>query len=195
MEGWLVLALIFWLITSISKKKKQAEQANKRRAEEGQAPSSPAAAAGRQAPKRTSAPRAPGAMPDAAFSDARPEQRGPAQAKASGRPAPAPRSARVKAAEGTTLTRPETRLTKPVATERHELEASQLTGHAHEETSMTGFADECEPAGKPKRASLTVQAETAASPVPRLTVDDLRRAVVLSEILGKPKALRRRTNG
>ena len=39
------------------------------------------------------------------------------------------------------------------------------------------------------------EAETAAAPVPRLTVDDLRRAVVLSEILGKPKALRRRTNG
>ena len=60
---------------------------------------------------------------------------------------------------------------------------------------MTGFAEECEPSGKPKRASLAVQAETAAAPVPRLTVDDLRRAVVLSEILGKPKALRRRTNG
>ena len=35
MEGWLIIALIFWIVGSISKKKKQAQQANRRRAEEG----------------------------------------------------------------------------------------------------------------------------------------------------------------
>ena len=56
MEGWLIIALIFWIVSSVSKKKKQAQQANRRRAEEGQAPSSPAA--GREQPKRAEAPRA-----------------------------------------------------------------------------------------------------------------------------------------
>ena len=53
MEGWLIIALIFWIVSSVSKKKKQAQQANRRRAEEGQAPSSPAA--GREQPKRAEA--------------------------------------------------------------------------------------------------------------------------------------------
>ncbi len=193
MEGWLIIALIFWIVSSVSKKKKQAQQANRRRAEEGQAPSSPAA--GREQPKRAEAPRARGGMPEAAFSDSRDPERAASREKASERPARPPRSNRVKAAEGTTLTSPETRLTKPVSTERHTLEASQLTGHAHEETSMTGFDEACEPAAKPKRAPLAAAAEEAPAAVPRLSVQDLRRAVVLSEILGKPRALRRRTNG
>ena len=193
MEGWLIIALIFWIVGSISKKKKQAQQANRRRAEEGEPPSSPAA--GREQPKRAEASRARGSMPEAAFSDSRDPERAPSREKAPERPARPPRSARVKAAEGTTLTSPETRLTKPVSSERHTLEASQLTGHAHEETSMTGFTEECEPSGKPKRAPLAAAAEVAPASAPRLTVEDLRRAVVLTEILGKPRALRRRTNG
>ena len=194
MEGWLIIALIFWIVSSVSKKKKQAQQANRRREEEGQIPSSPAA--GREQPKRAGAPRASGGMPEAAFPDSVPRTRGASPEKAPERPARPPRSTRVKAAEGTTLTSPETRLTKPAATERHALEASQLTGHAHEETSMTGFSEECEPSGKPKRESLTpVPKEAPAAAAPRLSVEDLRRAVVYSEILAKPKALRRRTNG
>ena len=96
--------------------------------------------------------------------------------------------------------------THPAQEHKHTVQPSFEPGaHAHEETSMTGFK-ECPPetkpaAKKPAPAAKPVPAPQpapvpAAAPAPAplfsfaFTKEDAVRAIVYSEILAKPKALR-----
>jgi len=83
------------------------------------------------------------------------------------------------------------RLETPVG-RRHALEASGITGHAHTESSMTGFSEPCPPAVQMPKRPLLYAEQTPVSAA-GLTFD--RQSVVkgflYGEILGKPKALRR----
>lgn len=87
----------------------------------------------------------------------------------------------------------ESRLTQIQATQRHTLEASSLTGHAHEESSISGTQEDCTVPNR--RMPITKAEETAApkptSPIPALNAETARLGILYGEILGKPKALRR----
>ena len=81
-------------------------------------------------------------------------------------------------------------------TTRHALESSALTGHAHEETSMSGAQPEC-PTDATRSAVRAADAPAGAlAPGRPLTlswnVPAVRAGFLYAEILGKPKALRRR---
>ena len=73
----------------------------------------------------------------------------------------------------------------------HVVEATSLGGHTHMETSITGVESCPEPHGTP----VTVQAQPAAAPATQagFTFDAtaMRNAIIYSEILAKPKALRK----
>jgi len=87
----------------------------------------------------------------------------------------------------------ESRLTQIQATQRHTLEASSLTGHAHEESSLSGVQEDC--ITPRKRASISQGTEESspriASSLPVFNADTARLGILYGEILGKPKALRR----
>jgi hypothetical protein len=72
---------------------------------------------------------------------------------------------------------------------RHTLEASSITGHAHTEAGMSGVQEACPPA---QRVTVSRKTSSKAGIAALMTdKDTLRQAVLYSEILGKPKALRR----
>ncbi len=76
----------------------------------------------------------------------------------------------------------------------HNVEASSISGHTHQETSLTGVQENCEPeprpvAVKPAAASKTSSPSKPSMPV--LNPGTIREGVILAEILGKPKALKR----
>lgn len=75
----------------------------------------------------------------------------------------------------------------------HTVKSTFEGGHAHEETSMTGFSD-CPPEKEAHGAEPRVAVQPAEAPetplVPVFTPADTVRAVIFSEILSKPKALR-----
>ena len=77
----------------------------------------------------------------------------------------------------------------------HNVEASSISGHTHEETSMTGIQENCEPApavsARKPIAKTAAPAPAARQPLPVLNPGNVREAVVLAEILGKPKSLKR----
>ena len=78
---------------------------------------------------------------------------------------------------------------------RHTLEASSLTGHSHVESSLTGLAADCPPESQLRRsAGATVAAcvDSGASIPFEWNASEVARGLILSEILGKPKALQRR---
>lgn len=88
------------------------------------------------------------------------------------------------------------RLSQIRETTRHALEASSLTGHAHEETSLSGDAAECpseakrgpvRPSDAPSTAFVPVRTSALSWNAPAV-----RAGFLYAEILGKPKALRRR---
>ena len=87
----------------------------------------------------------------------------------------------------------ESRLTQIQATQRHTLEASSLTGHAHEERSISGIQGDCTVPNR--RMPIAKTEETAvprpAAPIPALNAETARLGILYGEILGKPKALRR----
>lgn len=75
---------------------------------------------------------------------------------------------------------------------QHRLEASQLTGHAHEETSLTGVQEDCAPekpfVRKPRAEATQTAPANDASFV--WDADEVRNGLILSEILGKPRCMR-----
>lgn len=88
------------------------------------------------------------------------------------------------------------RLSQIRETTRHTLESSALTGHAHEETSLSGAQAEC-PTDATRGAVHAADAPARAlapgrPPVLSWTVPAVRAGFLYAEILGKPKALRRR---
>ena len=73
---------------------------------------------------------------------------------------------------------------------RHTLEASSVTGHAHTESSMSGEQEPCPPGMQGVPVSRKTSPKTGIAAL-MTDKDALRQAVLYSEILGKPKALRR----
>jgi hypothetical protein len=99
----------------------------------------------------------------------------------------------------------ESRLRKPLSSQltqlkdmasRHVVEATSISGHGHEETSLTGISQECQPSSAKSSAAVSsdVVAVPSVAPVPATaflwSTGDVRTGLVLSEILGRPKALR-----
>ncbi|MDO4543731.1 MAG: hypothetical protein Q4C01_04175 [Clostridia bacterium] len=73
----------------------------------------------------------------------------------------------------------------------HTVTPSRESGHAHMETSLTGIQKDCPP---PRKIAVeTPQPATAKGGDVTLHIDlnEAARAVVLSEILGKPRAYRK----
>ena len=73
----------------------------------------------------------------------------------------------------------------------HNVEASSIAGHYHVENSMTGFGSDCPPKTAPVHRKVQTPAAPVSAPSGRFTQEQLRNGIVLAEILGKPKALRR----
>lgn len=90
--------------------------------------------------------------------------------------------------------------------DRHTLQPSSLSGHAHMESSLTGFEEDCPPNAKPARqpsrkkatapaASSQVAQGSAladAGTVFTWNANSVTQGLILAEILGKPKSLQRR---
>ncbi|MDO4572786.1 MAG: hypothetical protein Q4C13_05415 [Clostridia bacterium] len=83
---------------------------------------------------------------------------------------------------------PVSRLTEIQQTRRHTLTPSSEGGHAHEETSMTGFNADCPPAAEPEPVS--AQAAGAGMPAFSWRPDAVLNGMIYAEILARPKALR-----
>ena len=89
-------------------------------------------------------------------------------------------------------------LTQIGETKRHELEASFITGHAHEETSMTGVQKDCASTAKKvsveaaRAATVTSAVQPVSAMGLRFDAEAVRNGIIYAEILDKPKALRSR---
>lgn len=215
MNGFVFLILIAWIVLSaVSKKKKrEAAEAAKRRAAE-QAAMNATGAQSFDAPAERPVPKPPAPRPPelqnpvfdpffGGLSDAKSEPDRNARQPLSQQSAPAtasrpmtppPQARQQTRVQSNMSTNMADRTTTMHSTLRHALEASSVTGHAHTESSITGIEPECPPE-KPR--SRFAAPETAA-PVPSAVsanaftwnVNDVTRGLILSEILGKPKALR-----
>lgn len=178
-----ILGIVAWVILSaVSKKKKQeAKAARENAAQEDAAPSRPAPAQPSRPVQKKTQEQTPF---DPYFS-----------AKTADAPSPsAPVPAQHKPIQAT-MQRPLTSQLTEIAehASSHVVEASSISGHAHEETSMSGIAADCKPEPHKKRsAPATVPAPAAAS-ASAFSWDpaDARNGLILAEIMGKPKALRR----
>lgn len=75
---------------------------------------------------------------------------------------------------------------------RHKLESSSITGHAHTENSLDGRTDNCDDYGRQDN-DMGRQASTIPAMIQNLnfTNDDIVKGFIFGEILSKPKALRR----
>lgn len=110
-------------------------------------------------------------------------------APAEGEITPGMGGARMTAAPGTTI---ESRM-EATRGRRHTLEASSLTGHAHTESSMTVAPEHCPPEAVRAAAIVSAHAPAIPAALARLSTDQnaVMQAILYSEILGKPKAMRR----
>jgi len=83
-------------------------------------------------------------------------------------------------------------LTEINPTQRHTLKPSSISGHAHQETSILGFEDEC--LGEPLRFDASdetpIETRNTGLPVFSWQPDAVACGIVYAEILSKPKALR-----
>ena len=191
---FIIIAILWAVIGAAGNKKKQqarkeAEQRAYRQAQESSTPQSPSAGMPVPPQMRPSVPVPPqmrSVPPAAQPRTAIPQTPG---AAASRQTVP---TAQVQQRMSTTHTQaaPASRLTQLEQTKQHTLRPSNETGHAHEETSMTGFEPECPPEllrrGDP---------DAAAHPgkgLPAFTwnANAVLNGIVYAEILGKPKALR-----
>lgn len=190
MSGIWILVLIGWVVlTAVGKKKKAEAQEAERRHRQAEAAARAEAAQGSVA----SAP-APAAVPKTAY-EVFPRQAPPMRTPA---PAPAPAQARAQRAPVRPGLQPTAGTQAPVKSRltdisanvtKHVVEASSVSGHAHEETSLTGVRAECEPE-QARRASAPATAAPAAGTPFHWDAGAVRSGVVMAEILGKPKALR-----
>ena len=76
----------------------------------------------------------------------------------------------------------------------HNVEASSISGHSHQETSLTGIVETCPPEPRRPAAKPAAAAAPAASvrpSIPVLNPKTVREGIIMAEILGKPKALKR----
>lgn len=221
MDWIIILIVLFILFGNIKNKKKQQEAQEARRraiqaqqARDGQpsqapvfdmpyAPMVPSEAEGQDAPNtqtpRTADPRFPDFSPVQPAPLARPaatpvaqQRRIPPQPVRVPAPAQTPQMAEGTGKEvqhAATTVRAHGTTLQEIMGRRHILEASSATGHAHTESSMSGAQEPCPPAQRVVVSRKTSpQTGIAALMADK---DALRQAVLYSEILGKPKALRR----
>jgi len=168
---WVVLVAIIWAVASAAsqKKKQQAKREAEARAATQAQPARPAPAPVRPTIRPSVAP------------PPTPQSWAPAAASST---MSAPR------AEG----RPgeiASRLTELAHTQRHTLAPSHETGHAHQETSMTGFEPDC----PPLVSAFDTATEAPMASAPGMSAftwrpDAVRDGLIYAEILSKPKALR-----
>lgn len=219
MDGLLIPILILWFVLSAvsNKKRKQARQEAQRReqeaAQQAQAGEDPAIAPERTVPetmRRTPVPPVQTSGRDEGFD---PYFSGPAPVKPvreDSRAARQPLATTMRSMESSMTEAPATRTREAIGTQmrvgnaQHPLEASSLTGHAHMETSLAGrFAEDCPPtsanvnqrfdARKHAEPAVPVAGQRSSGNVPFVwNAEDVTRGILYSEILGKPKALRRR---
>lgn len=195
MDFLIILAVIVWIVSSaVSKKKKREAEATRQ-----------------QAQQETAAPRQ-GAAPQPQYKPApHPQQERPQQQvqpvfdpyySAAEQTVPVPHPAQhtgaptrmagpVQARVRQSMTSQLTQIQQSAGS--HVIEASSISGHAHEESSLTGITQDCGPATVRPWANQqpgTVPATTSPSAF-CWNSKDVRNGLVLAEILGKPKALRK----
>lgn len=73
----------------------------------------------------------------------------------------------------------------------HVVEATSLGGHTHTESSITGIEEECH-TGPVVKKQAAVKAPAAGQAAFQFDANQMRNAVLYSEILGKPRSLRNR---
>ena len=208
MDALFIIGLILYVVFSILGKSKQKQQkAAQREAERN--------VAARRAAGQTGTPSAQRPMTQPARPQSAPTAQYRPAVAPSVRPAAAPVAASIEEGAGTTVsadasmegmdpTAPGARLRTELGTSlsqirettRHALESSALTGHAHEETSMSGAQAEC-PTDATRSAVHTADAPAGAlapgrPPTLSWSIPAVRAGFLYAEILGKPKALRRR---
>ncbi len=204
MDFLLVLLAIIWIASSaVNKKKRQQakEEAARRQAQEiesspGSVPESAPAPQPWAVPVQSSKPS------EALFDPYYSGSMAPSASEPPRRAAAV--SQRKVAVAGSTLTEGpqassrkalEAQVLQPVG-RRHTLEASSISGHAHMESSLTGFANDCPPASSMSSAKaqpVPVQACATEGSAPfNWDVRNVTQGLVLAEILGKPKAFQNR---
>lgn len=191
---WLVILVVAWVVISAigNKKKQQARAEAEKQAAEKQAAARPAPQPPPQA--RPAAPFSP-YFPDVQAEGPVPPAPGMPQARGM-QPPPRPVQQKpmregMQAAPVTRMQQgPASSLTELHQTERHTLTPSGKTGHAHQETSMTGFEPDCPPEKTPRRTALGTDAY-AGMPAFTWKPDAVLNGMVYAEILARPKALRR----
>lgn len=201
MEVLFIIALIAWVFISAGARKKQQEAraaAARERARQRELERLESEQASHEGPMPQRAPIAPSVKPTVITTvDDAPSQ--PIHTPPTGRmSAPLPVSTQRKAAAGTMvqeapasrLTQAKgSRLTAAKGTSLHVVEASSISGHAHEESSLSGIKDACEPDGNRGNAPATSPSK-AARPGFQWSRSALINGVVMAEILGPCAAMR-----
>ncbi len=201
MQWLFILVAVFWVVISIAgnKKKQQAKAEAEKRAAEA-ARQAQSAAPPPQRPQTVYSPYYPDAQPQRPVQQPQrpvPRQSAAQPARAAQAPVQPARTAQEPRMQQTVQTAPQSRmqasptstLTEIRQTQRHTLAPSGKGGHAHQETSLTGFEPEC----GPESAAAEPEAEReayAGMPVFSWQPNAVLNGMLYAEILGKPKALR-----
>ncbi len=219
MEGFIIFVVIMFIFNMITKqaKKKEQQQKEARRAEQqarasAAAPQQPSVYARPDDPRFPSMPHTQTGAAPSAQSMARATQHEQAQRERMQHEQAQREQMHREQAQHARQQRPPTQRAQQVnrtvmtsqlqeisETKHHTLDASYISGHAHTESSMGGSAAECPPT--PEYGGL--QQRGSAAPLPGIPSgfelgrliderNELARGVLLAEVLGKPKALRRR---
>lgn len=198
MESLFFILAIGWVIfTSVAKKKqKEAQEAARRRNQSAPGPAAPPVVPQRPFNPFFDTPAAPYASAEKATAPKAPAQ---PQAQAP-RQAPPPRAAMQPAPQyrGNTDIKGQTAMTQMRETvditKRHTLSPGGAGSHAHQETSLTGIEADCPPetidVHAVQQAASYLPASAAATAF-HWNANGVRQGLVMAEILGKPKALRR----
>ncbi len=194
MEVLLVILGIIWVIISASQKKSkaaqnQAAQEAAKRQQILQNIEAQKAAAAPYPPQPSAAPVRPTVQPSRP-----PVQRPQPQVQRPQQPIQSRHASPIQARTAETIS---SNLTQIGETKRHTLEASFVSGHAHEETSMTGVQRDCaSSAGKVSVEAANSAAAPVTAPISAMGLcfdaQAVRNGIIYAEILEKPKALRNR---
>lgn len=195
---WLfILVAIVWVVIGAAgnKKKQQARaEAEKQAAAQRQQPASAAPPQPRPAaPFSPYFPDAQRPAPQPARPASQPQRPAPTQAMSQPRMQQVPASRMQQGMQEGPASRmqtgPASTLTELKQTQRHTLVPSDRSGHAHQETSMTGFEPDCPPETRAAAVSAASRAY-AGMPAFSWNPNAVLNGMVYAEILSKPKALR-----
>ena len=183
METFIIILAIFWVIVPLAIKKKQEQakqEAERQRAARASAPKAAAPQQRVQQPMRTT-PLAPTA-------------RAPMQASYEGSGSQEGYSGAVLQGEQKhdvkmDLSTAKSTLTEAKTSITHTVTVSGESGHAHEETSMSGIAQDCPPDQAPAKQTQAT-APSASATAFTWDVEAARSGLVMAEILGPCLAMR-----